>query len=444
MTRRSGDGAGLLAAFRVAVDNLEKHVDEVNALNVFPVPDGDTGSNMLATVKAALAQAEGLSNPSADRVAQAISYGALMGARGNSGVIASQIFRGMAEGLGGKHHFNGPDLAYALTQGTATAYKAVGKPVEGTILTVIREASAAAVVAAEAGGDLEDVLTAAVEAAREAVAKTPSLLPILRDAGVVDAGGQGLFRLMQGALQYLVSRAPAERRRAAPATPRTAALVGHVDEGFGYETMFLLQSSREPLDVDHLRAELEAMGESVLVAGDSRAVKVHVHNERPDEVIALGLSLGTLTRITVENLDAQSHEVREKRGGGSRRRPWRVALAGRVTEARPHVDLETFGAELDVAADSNGPIGSSGSNGSGGGTAGRAVVGRWPWSPWRPATAWPASSTRTASRRSSTAVRRTTPRPASCSTPSRRSTRKRSCSCPTTPTWSWPRARPPR
>ncbi len=373
MTRRSGDGAGLLAAFRVAVDNLEKHVDEVNALNVFPVPDGDTGSNMLATVKAALVQAEGLSNPSADLVAQAISYGALMGARGNSGVIASQIFRGMAEGLGGKHHFNGPDLAYALTQGTATAYKAVGKPVEGTILTVIREAAAAAVVAAEAGGDLEDVLTAAVEAAREAVAKTPSLLPILRDAGVVDAGGEGLFRLMQGTLQYLASRAPAERRRVAPATPRTAALVAHVDEGFGYETMFLLQSSRAPLDTDHLRAALEAMGESVLVTGDSRGVKVHVHNERPDKVIALGLSLGTLTRITVENLDAQSHEIREKRAAEVVGAHLEGHARGSRQEARPHVDLDTFGAEMDVAADSNVPIGSSGSNGSGRGTAGRAV-----------------------------------------------------------------------
>ena len=115
MSRRAGDGAGLLAAFRAAVDNLAGHVDEVNALNVFPVPDGDTGSNMLATVRAALAEAEAIADPTADRIAAAISFGALMGARGNSGVIASQIFRGMAEGLGGKHRFNGPDLAHALT-----------------------------------------------------------------------------------------------------------------------------------------------------------------------------------------------------------------------------------------------------------------------------------------------------------------------------------------
>jgi hypothetical protein len=359
----------LLAAFRHAVENLEQHVDEVNALNVFPVPDGDTGTNMLATVKAALAQAEGVSSPTADRIAQAISFGALMGARGNSGVIASQIFRGMAEALGGKHHFNGPDLAYALTQGTATAYKAVGKPVEGTILTVIREASAAAVVAAQEDGDVEDVLTAAVEAAREAVAKTPSLLPVLRDAGVVDAGGQGLYRLMQGTLQYLVSRTSAVHRAASPTVPRASTIAAHPDEGFGYETMFLLQAGGSPLDVDRLRVALEAMGESVLVAGDPHRVKVHVHNDRPDKVIAFGLSKGSLTRITVENLDAQSHEVRESRAADAGARTDGHARAPRV-ESRPHVDLETFGADLDLADKSGSRDGSNGSSGSNRSSAG--------------------------------------------------------------------------
>ena len=142
MTRRSCDGAGLLASLRAAVAALEAHVDEVNGLNVFPVPDGDTGSNMLATVRSALAEAESSTEESVERIAAAISFGALMGARGNSGVITSQIVRGMAEGLAGKRHFNGLDLAHALTVGTKTAYAAVGKPVEGTILTVIREAAA--------------------------------------------------------------------------------------------------------------------------------------------------------------------------------------------------------------------------------------------------------------------------------------------------------------
>src|SRR5512144_2134821 len=149
MVRKACNGNGLLEAFRAAVANLEAHVEEVNSLNVYPVPDGDTGSNMLATVKAALEEAEAVAGESAERVAAAISFGALMGARGNSGVITSQIFRGMAEGLDGKSRFNGLDLANALSQGAKTAYGAVAKPVEGTILTVIRESAQAAVAAAE-------------------------------------------------------------------------------------------------------------------------------------------------------------------------------------------------------------------------------------------------------------------------------------------------------
>jgi DAK2 domain fusion protein YloV len=371
MTRRAGDGAGLLAAFRAAVDNLAAHVDEVNALNVFPVPDGDTGTNMLATVRAALVEAEAVADPSADRVAQAISFGALMGARGNSGVIASQIFRGMADGLGGKHRFGGADLAHALTQGTATAYKAVAKPVEGTILTVVREAAAAAVSAADAGGDLEDVLTAAVDGAHQAVAKTPSLLPILRDAGVVDAGGEGLYRLLEGTLRYLVSRAPApvlgmdSAAGVAAAVPaRASSPLAPAGEAFGYETMFLLQSRGAPLDVASLRADLGKMGESVLVAGNSRAAKVHVHSDRPDEVIALGLLLGALTRITVENLDAQSDEVREKRAAEAVGAPIEVHRRAARHDGRPHVDLATYGAAADVVVPTGGTGPGGRSNGS--------------------------------------------------------------------------------
>jgi DAK2 domain fusion protein YloV len=313
MARRSCDGPGLIAAFRAAVANLEAHVEEVNGLNVYPVPDGDTGSNMLATVRAALDEAERVHDQPAERIAQAISFGALMGARGNSGVITSQIFRGMAEGLAGKRRFNGLDLAHAMAQGTKAAYGAVAKPVEGTILTVIREASDAAVETAERDNDIEAVLAATVDAAEKSVARTPSLLAILREAGVVDSGGQGLFRLFQGSLEHLRGQAPAAGRAVAPAA-RPAALVGHADEGFGYETMYLLQApAAGRLDVDAIRVHLESIGESVLVAGDARAVKVHVHSERPDEVIAYGLGLGALSRISVENLDNQARDVRESR-----------------------------------------------------------------------------------------------------------------------------------
>ena len=315
MTRRACDGEGLLAAVRAAVANLEAHVDEVNSLNVYPVPDGDTGSNMLATVKAALHEAEAVAGQPADRIAAAISFGALMGARGNSGVITSQIFRGMAEGLGGKRRFNGLDLAHALSQGAKSAYGAVAKPVEGTILTVIRESAAAAVVAAERDNDIEAVLTATLDAAEKSVARTPSLLAILREAGVVDSGGQGLYRLFQGALLHLTGRTPVGVARERTATrPKASTLVAHADEGFGYETMFLLRAvGHEPLDVDAIRDHLETIGESVLVAGDGRALKVHVHNERPDLIIGYGLGLGDLSRITVENLDNQARDVRETR-----------------------------------------------------------------------------------------------------------------------------------
>jgi DAK2 domain fusion protein YloV len=317
MVRRSCDGDGLLGALRAAVANLEAHVDEINALNVYPVPDGDTGSNMLATVQAALEEAERAAGQPAERIAAAISFGALMGARGNSGVITSQIFRGMAEGLGGKSRFNGLDLAHALSQGSKTAYAAVAKPVEGTILTVIREAADAAVISAERDNDIETVLTATLDAAEKSVARTPSLLAILREAGVVDSGGQGLYRLFQGALLHLVGRSPAgsaRDRSHTGASVKASTLVAHADEGFGYETMFLLQPNGSgSLDVDAIRDHLESIGESVLVAGDSRALKVHVHNERPDAVVAYGLGLGTLSRISIENLDNQAHDIRETR-----------------------------------------------------------------------------------------------------------------------------------
>ncbi len=313
MARRACNGAGLLGAFRAAVANLETYVEEINSLNVFPVPDGDTGSNMLATVKAALLEAEGAGPKSpAERIAATASFGALMGARGNSGVITSQILRGMSEGLAGKSRFNGLDLANALDSGAKAAYSAVAKPVEGTILTVIREAAAAAVTAAESANDIETVLTVTLDAAEKSVARTPSLLPILREAGVVDSGGQGLYRLIQGALLFLIGQAPAAGATPGAGPMKPSVLVAHADEGFGYETMYLLQARPgERLDVDAVRDHLQSIGESVLVAGDPRAVKVHVHNEHPDLVIGYGLEVGSLSRISVENLDNQARDVRE-------------------------------------------------------------------------------------------------------------------------------------
>jgi DAK2 domain fusion protein YloV len=353
MVRRACNGAGLLGAFRAAVANLEAHVDEINELNVFPVPDGDTGSNMVATVRAALLEAEGAGESApAERVAAAASFGALMGARGNSGVITSQILRGVAEGLAGKQHFNALDLANALDSGTRAAYGAVAKPVEGTILTVIRDSSAAAVAAAERDNDLEAVLTVILDAAEKSVARTPSLLPILREAGVVDSGGQGLYRLFQGALLFLAGRGP-ELVRPALAAPRPSVLVAHADEGYGYETMYLLRARPgQGLDIDALRSHFESIGESVLVAGDMRAVKVHVHNDRPDLVIEHGLRHGALSMISVENLDHQAQDVRETRaaaftGGAEEMAPADPAEA--VAGTGDHANGSGSAAELPLA-----------------------------------------------------------------------------------------------
>ncbi len=324
MPPRSADGASFLKAFRSGVADLAAHVDEINALNVFPVPDGDTGSNMLATVRAALDAADALHvGPEADagRVAHAVAQGALMGARGNSGVITSQILGGIAHALEGKRRFNGLDLAHALDAGTKKAYAAVQRPVEGTILTVIREASAAAIAAAEQNNDAEAVLAATVEAAERAVAKTPTLLEVLREAKVVDSGGQGLFRLLEGALSAARGRpVAAEAAATAGAAERASAPlvavagVGPDETGYGYETVCLVHARPgEALDVRAIGAHLETMGDSVMVAGDSQLAKVHVHSDRPDAVIAYGLSLGTLSRIAIENLDGQASEVREAR-----------------------------------------------------------------------------------------------------------------------------------
>lgn len=315
MTRSAWDGEAFLAALQQAAALLALHVDEVNALNVFPVPDGDTGTNMLATLHAAVDEAAGAAASDARlaNVTGAAGTGALMGARGNSGVILSQFFRGIAEALHDRDEFDGRDLARALDKGCDAAFAAVARPVEGTILTVARDASRAAARAARMSSEMEVVLAAAVDEARAAVERTPSQLAVLREAGVVDAGGRGLEIVLLGALGYVRGEtiaAPA----GVPHDIVFPAFEALEEDGFGYETVYVVtpvEGTR--LDVPAMRSQLERMGESVLVAGDERAVKIHIHNERPDEVIAYGLSLGSLSRIVVENLDRQAHAVRADR-----------------------------------------------------------------------------------------------------------------------------------
>ncbi len=327
MVRLACDGSGLAEAVRAAVANLEAHVDEINALNVFPVPDGDTGSNMAATCREMLGYVR--EETSVEAVAERLREGALFGARGNSGVILSQVVRGMAEGFAGKRRFNGLDLAHALALASTAAYGAVPRPVEGTMLTVIREASAVAVETAERSNDLEAVLWAATHAAARALEKTPSLLPVLREAGVVDSGGAGLLRLFEGALAYVRGEVAAPAPARGPRIPGPMAVEpAHLETGHGYETVYLVHPfPGQLLDLDRIRAYLVRTGESVNVAGDPKAAKIHVHNGRPDLVLRQALQLGRIVNATIMDLDHQTAEVREARGTSAGAAPVRPSVA---------------------------------------------------------------------------------------------------------------------
>jgi uncharacterized protein len=314
VTTDGWNGHDLLAAMRHAASLLHAQLDEVNALNVFPVPDGDTGSNMLATMRAAITEAESVppEDRTVTRVAAAVSFGALMGARGNSGVILSQLLRGISEGIGDAELVTGSRLASAFVRGCDAAFSAVAHPVEGTILTVARDVADASGKFATSEAPLATVLRVAVEAAAASVVRTPDLLPVLRDAGVVDAGGRGLELLLRGALASITGEHLPQGTKLLDdlALPTWDSIEA---EGFGYETVFVvLPPDGGRLDVTQIRTRLGQLGESVLVAGDERAAKIHVHNERPDEVIAYGLTLGSLSNIVIENLDRQATDMRAR------------------------------------------------------------------------------------------------------------------------------------
>jgi len=300
----SCSGQDLVGMFNAAVFWLERSAAEIDSLNVFPVPDGDTGTNMLLTLRSALAEASRFGNDTVSSVARALARGALMGARGNSGVILSQILRGLAVTLDGKECLEGKDLVAGLMAGSNLAYKAVSRPVEGTILTVIREAAAAA-EEASLNSDLCSVMEATVSAARDSVARTPSLLPVLREAGVVDAGGLGLYVIFEGLLRYLRGEVVEGYETPEPISvdlPKVTA--GELS--YGYCTEFMLEGQN--LSLDEIRSRLETIGESVLVVGDGNMVRVHVHTLDPGAAISYATSLGTLHQVKVQNMDEQHEE----------------------------------------------------------------------------------------------------------------------------------------
>jgi DAK2 domain fusion protein YloV len=290
---------------------LEKSVAEINAINVFPVPDGDTGTNMLLTLRSVIEEADRAADISASTMSKAMSHGALLGARGNSGVILAQIFRGFARGFDSKAGFNGADWAKAFTQAAKTAREGLSNPVEGTILTVIKDASVVAQQYAEKNpDDLIGIMDIAVKEARESVARTPNLLPALLEAGVVDAGGQGLYVLLDGALRYLRGeieelqfRKPQMVSANITATKSLNIVSTEEEEAYGYCTNFLLEG--EKLDPDKIRRKLEGKGLSLVVAGDETAVRVHIHSYDPGSILAYATSLGTLHQIQIQNMDDQ-------------------------------------------------------------------------------------------------------------------------------------------
>lgn len=293
---------------------LEQNRDHVNSLNVFPVPDGDTGTNMLLTMRSAYARIDSSDEPHVGKVAGQLAQGALMGARGNSGVILSQIWRGLAAGLSGVEAFTTTDLAHAFQLASDTAYKGVMRPVEGTILTVIREGAAEAADAARKSEDLRFMLERILERCQQALERTPDLLPILRQAGVVDSGGQGLVFILEGMMRYAqgkLSLDGQQETRAATAPEPVSAQALAMPEGgsleFPYDVQFILTGRN--LNVLEVRARIDAMGDSTVVVGDESTIKVHIHVKDPGEPLSYGASLGHISDIVVENMQEQMEEL---------------------------------------------------------------------------------------------------------------------------------------
>ena len=307
---------------------LNKQAEYVNSLNVFPVPDGDTGTNMGMTIENGAKEVSDRSASTVGEAAGIFAKGLLMGARGNSGVITSQLFRGFSQSVKDKEELDGAALAAAFQSGVEVAYKAVMKPVEGTILTVSRGAAIGAKKKAESTNDAVEVMRAALEGAKTALAKTPDMLPVLKEVGVVDSGGQGLVFIYEGFLSALTGEFIAsEEFQATPATmseminaEHHKSVAGHVateDIKFGYCTEIMVALKQGPtyvkdFDYDEFRNYLNNLGDSLLVVNDDEIAKVHVHTEDPGLVMQEGLKYGSLVKVKVDNMRNQHEAQVEK------------------------------------------------------------------------------------------------------------------------------------
>ncbi|WP_308779433.1 DAK2 domain-containing protein [uncultured Clostridium sp.] len=286
---------------------LLEESEYVNSLNVFPVPDGDTGTNMSATFKAAVKEIEGLNTESIGEASKKLAKGALMGARGNSGVILSQILRGISKGLEGKTSVDSVELAIALQEGSKAAYKAVMRPTEGTILSVIRAASEAAIDTDVK--DIVELMDVVVKEAKIMLDKTPELLPALKKAKVVDSGGMGLYIILKGMLEALRDDIKAEIKDIKPSEAKMQGAQGteDIDIKFGYCTEFIILADASK--ADKFRDDITPMGDSQVVVGYEDVIKVHIHTNDPGAVLAKAVQLGELSKIKIDNMREEHREV---------------------------------------------------------------------------------------------------------------------------------------
>ena len=299
--------------FVSGANNLQNSKDLVDKLNVFPVPDGDTGTNMSLTISYAMKELEKVGEDDITKIAKALSKGSLMGARGNSGVILSQIIRGIGKSVEGKDKLSTVDLAKALKGGSDTAYKAVIKPVEGTILTVIRETAEYAVKLAKRENNIEKFLGKVVREANVSLENTPNLLKNLKDAGVVDSGGKGLTLILEGFYLAIVGKsvvpATAEKVELKNVSLSSADNTSTEDIKFGYCTEFILESDK--IDDAGIRDIMLGYGDSLAVVGDEGVIKVHVHTNEPGNVLQEALKYGQLLTIKIENMRMQHENILE-------------------------------------------------------------------------------------------------------------------------------------
>lgn len=298
-------------------NNIANNKNEVDELNVFPVPDGDTGTNMSMTIKNAIPELKKMGDDIAvSAVAEAVATAMLRGARGNSGVILSLLFRGISKGFKGKVTANGKDFAEALNLGVKAAYKSVMKPTEGTVLTVSREAAEAATAKSEETDDFLEVLNTTIEAGEVSLANTPELLPALKKAGVVDAGGMGFLVILKGMHSVISGNGMIETAEKPEAektvVSNNAAGVFETDIEFTYCTEYIVNKKEGCEDSMKLRAYLESIGDSVVVVDDDNIIKVHVHTEHPGNAIEKGITFGPLVNLKIENMKEQHKSQTEK------------------------------------------------------------------------------------------------------------------------------------